>query len=66
MSTARKNKALQMERIKKNSLVTIEKQGRVPLAAAILVDGLSQIRNTDWGHTDPVKNLTKMALLPHE
>lgn len=55
-----------MERIKKNSLVTIEKQGRIPLVAATMVDGLSQIRDTDWGHIDPIKTLTKMASLSHQ
>jgi len=30
----------------------------------VLVDGLNQIRDTNWAHNDPVKTLEKMAQIP--
>jgi len=66
MSIDRKNKELQMEKLLKPSLITLEKRGKALFPTAVLVDGLAQIRDTDWAHTDPIKSLEKMVKIPHE
>lgn len=50
----------------KDSIITFEKRGKTTFAIAVLVDGLAQIKDTNWAHTDPIKILKKMAKILHE
>lgn len=55
-----------MERLMRDSMITLEERGNATFPIAILVDDLSQIRDIDWAHTNPIKTLEKMNRIPHE
>ena len=66
MSIAKKNKELQIKRLMKTTEITLEKRWKAAFPTAVIVDGLGQIRDTKWAHTNPIKSLEKMAKIPYE
>ena len=66
MSIPERNKDLQIERLIKDSVITLEKRGKTTFPTTMLVHGLGQIGYIEWEHTDPIKSLENMTKIPNE